>query len=185
MSRERASAADQGRHPGWWLSWRRMLAGVLIISSFGLTLVPAAGATKPSKPARQRTAEHRVSIPRSWKSYTYHDLRVSVPADWAVVRGPQCPPTTGPGYLLLGPPANGRACESSADPAKTVIFDRPGGDDAAIVADSLGPFKINGVGVYLVSIDVMADLGIIPSLGEEFSISGPDANRILHTFRAS
>jgi hypothetical protein len=122
-----------------------------------------------------------VSIPKGWNSYTYGEVKISVPKSWAVKHNTNCPNTSAPGVLLLGFPKVLENCpEYQYSTSVVAVYDSVG-----TITQTGNPIKVNGLTVD-VSFGSPKQLEwTVPSLGLQVTASGSEGERILHTLRRS
>jgi hypothetical protein len=121
-----------------------------------------------------------VAVPRGWKTYTFEQAAISVPADWAVEHNANCPDSQAPGTLMLGFPTVHVQCTGDSSSTYGVrVTPLSGGDETS----ASGGTKINGIPVEVGFGSPMNLQWSVSTLGVSITASGPLANRILHTLR--
>ena len=156
------------------------ITGTVVV---GLTTILGLCGTSMAETSNRTSSETSVSIPKGWKTYTYHKATISVPVSWVVEHNKNCPDSSA-GVLLLGFPRVLANCQEIPASASIVsIVSIPKSQESGILKSMGGPMIVNDLHVY-------SDFGCpatgtwyAPSIGVEISASGPYSNRILHTIR--
>jgi hypothetical protein len=87
------------------------------------------------------------ATPLGWSPITYRNVQISVPSDWIVYPGGNCPGTDG---VVLAVPADLSGCANASSEASIGNFIAPGGDATAVKPFSLKPnTTVNGIPVAL------------------------------------
>lgn len=127
------------------------------------------------------------SVPRSWKTYGYREMLISVPATWYVwANASPCYSTSSnaPGLLVLGVQPGVSSCPAGIGGPRlrslVAVTDVPTNEYGP------GPYVkahivVNGIGVYVHNVTGQR-IWIIPGT-EEVRGSGPDTAQVLHTIR--
>ena len=114
------------------------------------------------------------ATPAGWVAVADGDVQISVPPTWGVLYNSGCPTGSPPGEVLVNPVA--QPCAPDWGPRNLVWLYLP----ATLRISYQHRRVINGLSVY-------GDLGnyFVPSLRLQVSLSGPFAQRILHTLTRS
>lgn len=140
-------------------------------------------------PVGLASAKTQNSVPKSWKTYGYKEMLISVPSTWYVwANASPCYSTSSnaPGLLVLGVQPGASSCPAGIGGPRlrsvVAVTDVP--------TDEYGPgpyvkahIVVNGIGVYVRNV-TGERIWIIPGT-EEVRGSGPDTSRVLHTIRPS
>lgn len=173
--------------------------GLGYMAAATLTL-PVVGVASPAMATAAAKTGHAASIPHGWRSYSYQGARISVPNDWAVVRGGNCQNRSTPGTLYLGMPTQPWLCSSVLANANTVTLSSlPGRVDPFL--DSCPRIQVHDLNVMVGPCTSSNAAGIvlylIPALRLEAegtgtsgeNVTGPGADtivgRVLHTLRSA
>lgn len=140
------------------------------------------------------------SIPSGWKSYTFGEAEISVPADWTIHRTYKCIDRSAPGTLQLGRrPTDLSDCETVFRNANTVTLSSPPPASYLKRPFFCPAMKLNGLEVDVGPCGTSDPAAIVeyvaPSLGVEAvgtgtvkedvtgSGAGTIVGRVLHTLR--
>lgn len=146
---------------------------VVLSACGGSTTIVTSGATSPS-----------VSIPRGWKTYTYLSAAISVPNNWVVRHGTNCPDGQAPGTLLLGFPKVLENCTLiPASISYVAVTTLPSGNRYRSPPFAPTPVMVNGIPIYQGFGSPGSLVWAAPTLGVQVAGTGPDTLMILHTLR--
>jgi len=167
------------------------MAGTTMRAVTGLTIatvmtgVAVAGCGRSTVAGRPGccTAPISRAVPEGWKTATFDNVAISVPDNWVVDHGTNCPDGQAPGSLLLGFPKTLDHCpEIPASISYVAVSALPGGASQK-VPEPAPVTRIDVVPVYPGSRYSGSFDWVVPSLGVEVSGTGRDADRILATLR--